>query len=448
MERKKLSVDLNGKQFRHNLVLFSKNKSAFCLLDGKGFTSFNNPEFPGLNRDRIALAAMGMISEVVSSETGSFLKLESFIKNKKDWLFGFLSYDLKNDLEKLSSENPDFLNFPDLHFFQPELVFDISEKEVSVYYHGLNNSEKQISELLDEIQNFHAGRAVHSGVISENPICCRFTRQEYLDAIEKLKKHILLGDVYEINFCMEFFSENIFIQPEFIFNELLGVVAMPFSCFYKYEDRFLMSASPERFLRKEGKNIFSQPMKGTMRRGAGEEEDNRLKIKLKNDKKERSENVMIVDLVRNDLSKIAKPSSVHVEELFGVYSFPNVHQMISTVSAEVKEGINFTDVLRAAFPMGSMTGAPKVRAMELIEKVERSKRGLFSGSVGYISPDGNFDFNVVIRSLLYNHVNQYLSYQAGSAITFHSVAEKEYEECMLKAKTFFTLMNFQESKSC
>ena len=153
-----------------------------------------------------------------------------------------------------------------------------------------------------------------------------------------------------------------------------------------------------------------------------------------NSAKDRSENVMVVDLVRNDLSKVCKEGTVRVDELYGIYSFPQVHQMISTVSGELKEEVCFTDILKATFPMGSMTGAPKNKVMHLIEKYEQTKRGIFSGAVGYISPNGDFDFNVVIRSIMYNADTSYLSFQTGSAITFYSDPEKEWEECLLKAE--------------
>jgi para-aminobenzoate synthetase component 1 len=163
-------------------------------------------------------------------------------------------------------------------------------------------------------------------------------------------------------------------------------------------------------------------------------QDNLLKQQLFFDEKERSENVMIVDLVRNDFSKIAIKNSVDVEELFGIYTFEQVHQMISTITCNIEQNLSFSEIIKAVFPMGSMTGAPKIAAMELIEQYEPTKRGLFSGAVGYITPKGNFDFNVVIRSILYNSTNKYISIQAGSAITIDCDAEKEYEECLLKAK--------------
>jgi len=237
-----------------------------------------------------------------------------------------------------------------------------------------------------------------------------------------------------MNFCQEFFAEGVRIDPLSMFDRLNQHSKAPFSAYYRLRDRYLLCASPERFLKKEGAKIISQPIKGTIRRGGDPKEDLGLKNQLASSEKDRSENVMIVDLVRNDLGRSCKAGSVEVEELFGIYGFNQVWQMISTVKGELEEGEDGIDAIRRAFPMGSMTGAPKVRSMQLIEEYEQSKRGLYSGAVGYIRPDGDFDFNVVIRSLLYNAADQYLSFQVGGAIVFDSVAEKEYEECLLKAK--------------
>ena len=214
----------------------------------------------------------------------------------------------------------------------------------------------------------------------------------------------------------------------------------PFSSFFRLNEHFILCASPERFLQKKGNKILSQPIKGTIKRGETIEEDQLLKQTLRNNLKEQSENVMIVDLVRNDLSHIAKDGSVKVDELFGIYTFPQVHQMISSISCEIKESIDAIDVIKACFPMGSMTGAPKVKAMELIDLYESSKRGVYSGSIGYFSPNGDFDFNVVIRSILYNDNKQKLSFSVGSAITHHSVPEEEYQETLIKAKAIFEVL--------
>src|SRR5262249_41024055 len=223
-------------------------------------------------------------------------------------------------------------------------------------------------------------------------------------------------------------------DPVSVYRELSSISPNPFSALYRINDKWLICASPERFLKKQGNKILSQPIKGTSERILGNEERDELsREKLFKSPKERSENVMVVELVRNDLAKICKEGTVDVDELYGIYSFPQVHQMISTVVGELKENISFTDIIRATFPMGSMTGAPKKRVLELIERYEKTRRGIFSGALGYNSPGGDFDFNVVIRSILYNSSDRYLSFPTGSGITFYSDPEKEWEECLLKA---------------
>jgi para-aminobenzoate synthetase component I len=215
----------------------------------------------------------------------------------------------------------------------------------------------------------------------------------------------------------------------------------PLAAMYKFNNRYCICASPERYLQRKGNTILSQPIKGTSKRDLADPVNDAInKQYLLTSQKEKSENVMVVDLVRNDLSKVCVESSVKVDELFGVYSFPQVHQMISTVSGVVNENINWIDAVKATFPMGSMTGAPKKKVMELIDQYEQTKRGLFSGALGYIKPNGDFDFNVVIRSILYNDDTNYLSFQAGSGITFYSDAEKEYEECLLKAAAMLKIL--------
>ncbi|MFM2359054.1 MAG: hypothetical protein RLY16_1047, partial [Bacteroidota bacterium] len=213
----------------------------------------------------------------------------------------------------------------------------------------------------------------------------------------------------------------------------------PFAVFYRDHDLYCMGASPERYLSLKENELCSQPIKGTAKRALhNAEQDLASKLALQNSTKELSENVMVVDLVRNDLSKICESGSVTVKELYGIYSFPQVHQMISTVCGRAPKDLHWVDAIAATFPMGSMTGAPKKRVLQLIEQYECSKRGLYSGAIGYVTPrlneQRNFDFNVVIRSMLYNANTCYLSFQTGSAITFYSDPEQEYEECLLKAE--------------
>ena len=267
-----------------------------------------------------------------------------------------------------------------------------------------------------------------------------------METVEKIKEHIRYGDIYEINYCQEFFAEDVVLDPLELYFRLNEFSGTPFSCYYKDGSRHLACGSPERFLKKEGNQLISQPIKGTKPRGKNKVLDMQMKEALQSSAKEQSENVMIVDLVRNDLSKTAEKGSVKVDELCGVYSFKNMHQMISTISSKLKKEVHFIDAIKECFPMGSMTGAPKIRSMELIEKYEKTKRGLYSGAVGYIDPVGDFDFNVVIRSILYNECNAYLSFIVGGAITDKSNPIEEYEECLLKAKPILMTLENLECK--
>lgn len=263
----------------------------------------------------------------------------------------------------------------------------------------------------------------------------RLTRAEYLRRVRMLQEHILRGDCYEINFCQEFFARPAVIDPLQTWRRLSRASPNPFAAFYRLYDSYLLCASPERYLKRTGNTVISQPIKGTSPRVyADPVGDQASRDRLYHSAKDRAENVMVVDLVRNDLSKICLGGSVRVEELYGVYSFPHVHQMISTIKGELLPGMGLTDCIRASFPMGSMTGAPKNRVVGLIEMYEQAARGIFSGAVGYITPEGDFDFNVVIRSILYNSRDRYLSYQVGSGITYYSDPVAEYEECLWKAQ--------------
>ncbi|SKB29012.1 anthranilate synthase component I family protein [Daejeonella lutea] len=376
------------------------------------------------------LVAAGAKRKISTSSGNSFQELENFLAHNAGFIPGYFSYDLKNELEDLHSSNPDNLDFPELYFFIPEYTILVKGSEVSitgtdceVIWTNINNM------IIDSTQT-----------VSPISIQSRFSKDEYESTVEKLKEHIRRGDIYEINFCQEFFAENAEINPLSIFIRLNTISPTPFSCYMKVGERYIMSATPERFLSRRGDKLISQPIKGTSARNSNKILDDDMKKHLQSDEKELAENVMIVDLVRNDLTKSARPGTVKVEELFGIYSFKQVHQLISTVVCEKAEDLTNSRVIANTFPMGSMTGAPKIRAMALAEKYERSKRGVYSGAVGYFAPNGDFDFNVVIRTLLYNKENKYLSFHTGGAITIDSNPEKEHEECILKAQAIMEVL--------
>ncbi len=397
-----------------------------CVFDNHSYDNH-------LYRSCEFLLAAGCVTELIPAGENKIESLKEFYDRQHDWLFGFLSYDLKNEIEVLDSRNPDNLYFPEVHFFVPEIVIELSGNSVTVS--SRNTKPESIFSSIEKTNLPHSPFTNFNSKVVK-----RTTEKEYLENVRNIKNHILKGDVYELNYCQEFFIEDFSAEPSEIFSRLGEISPSPFSAYYRLNDKFLLCASPERFLKKKGSKLISQPIKGTIKRGKSKDEDEQMKQELLGNLKEQSENVMIVDLVRNDLSHSCKAGSVKVEELLGIYTYPQVHQLISTVTGELDSSVHFMDAIKYAFPMGSMTGAPKIKAMKLIEQYESFKRGLFSGSVGYISPDGDFDFNVVIRSMLYNRTERYLSFATGSAITFNSIPEKEYDECMLKAKAMFKVL--------
>lgn len=416
--------------FKNQVLHWSEQFREIVFLDSN--SESNNQKY--YNYDLVL--AVDAFTSIKTDYVNSFQELHQYQSQSKDWLFGYLSYDLKNNLEDLNSNNFDGLEFPDLFFFQPKKIFLLKGNNLEIQY--LRMCDDEIESDLEEIIN---NEIVHFE--SENLVAIqhRISKEKYLSKVTQMLHHIHLGNIYEANFCMEFFAENAQINPLEIYQKLNKISEPPFAVYFKNNSNYVMCASPERYLKKEDLKVISQPIKGTSRRFLYENEDELSKINLQNDQKERSENIMIVDLVRNDLSKTAIKGSVIVEELCQIYSFKQVHQMISTIVSEVENTTSPIAVLQTTFPMGSMTGAPKISAMKIIEDLEETKRGLYSGAIGYFTPQNNFDFNVVIRSILYDSKSKYLSFSVGSAITSEAIPEKEYDECMLKAKALFEVLS-------
>lgn len=417
----------NTKDFKTQLVSWAQQYEEIVWLDS------NQRLHSHATYD--AVLAVDAFTGIQTDALNGFEKLKDYQEVTKDWIFGYLSYDLKNDIEPLSSKNFDGLNFPDLYFFQPKKLFLFKDKSVTIKY--LNCICDEVESDLVAISSF--SKTAESKVSNNIKIESRVSKASYIEKVTAMLSHIKRGNIYEANFCQEFYAIAQ-LNPLETYFSLNSISQTPFATFLKNGNQFLLSSSPERFIKKEGSIITSQPIKGTTRRSDNSNEDEDLKFELKNDQKERSENIMIVDLVRNDLSKIAKKGTVKVTELCEIHSFKQVHHMISTVEAEVLPTVSAVGVIAAAFPMGSMTGAPKISAMTIIEELEETKRGVYSGAVGYFSPQGDFDFNVVIRSILYNASNSYVSFSVGSAITSKSTPEKEYEECLVKAKAMRSVL--------
>lgn len=367
-------------------------------------------------------------SEVFSFSSNNWFEADRFIdKNKANYLYIAISYDLKNHLENLTTKRASKIDFPLFEIIVPEVVIIEDESGHNIIYQN-NKSEFNFDEL-------HKSDLRETIRQKKPQIVFGKSKEGYIRSIDNLKKHIALGDIYEVNFCIEAAAEQCDLDVVATYKQLIQSTEPPFGVFYKNKNQYALCASPERFLLKTENRLLAQPMKGTAKRSSDLTTDNKLKKELEDSLKEQTENVMIVDLMRNDLSKIAKPKTVNVDELFGVYTFKNVHQMISTVSCELKDAISFADILKATFPMGSMTGAPKIRAMQLIDENEGFARNLFSGCLGYFTPGGNFDLNVVIRTIFYDANQKKVVCRSGSAITANAVAELEYDECLLKMES-------------
>lgn len=417
----------NPKHFKQQLLSWSQQFREVVFLDSNSYPQ----EYSSFD----CMLAVDAFTSLKTDFHNAFDDLKQYQQTTKDWLVGYLSYDLKNDVEDLKSSNFDGLNFPDLFFFQPKKLFILKENQLEIQYLLLCDDEAE-DDFEEIVQNENESFVTLSTVEVQQ----RISKDLYVEKVAKMLDHIHKGDMYEANFCMEFFAENTVINPLEKFQKLNTISQAPFSVFFKNHKQYLLSASPERYLKKTGEILISQPIKGTSKRSADPVEDEKSKQFLASDAKERAENIMITDLVRNDLSHTAQKGSVEVAELCQIYSFLQVHQMISTITSKLDPQYTPTDVLKTTFPMGSMTGAPKISVMKIIENLEETKRGLYSGSIGYFTPEGDFDFNVVIRSILYNQENKYISFSVGSAITSQSVPEKEYEECLLKAKAMHEVL--------
>jgi para-aminobenzoate synthetase component 1 len=414
-------------QFKQQLATWAQQFREITFLDSNSLSN----EYSSFD----CVLAVDAITSIKTDYQNAFEDLKQYQQTSRDWLFGYLSYDLKNDVEKVHSNNFDGLNFPDLFFFQPKKLFFLQGNQLEIQY--LNMCDDEVEDDFNAIVKSQKAKVESDYKIT---IEQRIPKQNYIQKVSNLLEHIHRGDLYEANFCMEFFAENAVINPLEKFLKLNEISQAPFAVFFKNNKEFLMSASPERYLKKTGEILLSQPIKGTAKRFLDPEEDQKSKKTLAEDPKERAENIMITDLVRNDLSRTAQKATVVVEELCGIYSFLQVHQMISTVTSKIDPQYSAVDTISTTFPMGSMTGAPKYAAMKIIEELEETKRGLYSGAVGYFTPNGDFDFNVVIRSILYNQESNYLSFSVGSAITSLSIPEKEYEECLLKAKAMHEVL--------
>lgn len=353
-------------EFKKRLLQWAQQFEIAVWLDSNNYDQkYSNFE---------AVLAVDAVSKIETSSENAFSQLKKYQSEVNDYIFGYLGYDLKNDVEALTSSNFDGLHFPDLFFFQPKKLFFIKENTVEIKY--ISEFENKIETDFNEITSTVSLSAVEGQQQTTNvKIKLRIHKDDYYKKLNTLLNHIHRGDIYEANFCQEFYSENSTINPIEVYQNLNEISKAPFATFLKLNDTYLLSASPERYLKKEGDHLISQPIKGTEKRASTKKADEKLIAVLEQNPKERAENIMIVDLVRNDFSRFAIKGSVKVDELCKVYTFEQVHQLISTVSCTVKNDIHPVDILKNTFPMGSMTGAPKISAMKIIEVLEDTIRG-------------------------------------------------------------------------
>jgi len=379
-------------------------------------------------KDNSFLIGIGCEAEFVLDINLNWSALDAFLHEYQDrTLFTVINYQLGLDI---LSEPHTPGQLPLLRVWVPQSTYLFEGATAYLLEGEYNEQHEKLAEGIFLEENAPQ-------IISWN---AKISKEIYLERVNKVKDHIQLGDVYELNFCQLIESDPLIIQSiQPYFKTLWERNPTPFSAMVENSNWMLASASPERFIRKQGNKLISQPIKGTAPRGLTDAEDAENRNNLQISPKERAENVMIVDLVRNDLSRIAAKGSVNVDELCKIYSFPTVHQMISTISCELKAQTSFSDILKATFPMGSMTGAPKKAAVELSEKYEGFSREFYSGSFGVILPNGDFDLNVLIRTLVYNTQTKQFSCGVGGAITMLSDPEAEYEECKVKVDRILSL---------
>ncbi|QQD12874.1 anthranilate synthase component I family protein [Sphingobacterium sp. UDSM-2020] len=378
------------------------------------------------------LIAVKATSSYTSTSGNTLQDVQKFIDTYPDtYIPGFFSYDLKNEIEELETHHDDPLGFPLAYFFVPAVTIKTIGNTVWI-------TAENPAQIYQTILDFTWQTA---SVGFDGQIQTRWSKAEYMLAFNKMQDHIQRGDIYEVNLCQEFYADQVNLNPVAAFEKLNSISPTPFAAFFKFNKNYILSASPERFLAKRNQQLISQPIKGTAKRGKTAEEDQKIVQGMLNSTKEIAENVMIVDLVRNDLTKSAVPKSVKADRLFEIQTFKLVHQMISTITCEIDEKVADVEVIKNTFPAGSMTGAPKIAAMQICDQVEATRRSLYAGSIGYFGPEGDFDFNVVIRTILYNAQSKYLSFQTGGAITVQANAEDEYQECLLKANGMLQVLD-------
>lgn len=346
---------------------------------------------------------------------------------------GYFSYDYGRKFEKIESRHGKKLNMPEalFVFYDFFIIEDKLEKALYLTARGeTEDADRGMQRLEEEIRSSRTAEKPdkHGNLASFIP---NFSKEDYKQAIDRMISYIVEGDIYIANMTQQLMI-NSKKEPYEVYRYLRTYNPAPFGGFFQCGDFQIVSVSPERFMQVKDGNIETRPIKGTRKRGESEEEDARLKEELRNSSKDRSELLMIVDLERNDLNHVCEPGSVRVTEHFAVETYATVFHLVTTIVGKLRQGLNAVDLIPAAFPGGSITGAPKIRAMEIIDELEHDRRNLYTGSMGYFSFDGNCDFNIVIRTAVHQDGAYYLG--VGGGITCESDLEFEYEETLQKAR--------------
>ncbi len=436
---REISTSLNSFEI---YTLFKDDKYSFILDSAMDKNNLGRYSFIGSNPFKVLKYKDSNVNPLEELR----IELDKYnIKNDTELPFiggavGYLAYDLCNYIEKLSKSVVDDINSPDLYFglYDWVIIIDHLMNKTLIATPDINvRDEKQIVDhvcnLIKDAQNNGIDKLCYEQkTFPKVKVESNFKKKDYIDTIEKIREYIKNGDIYQANMTQRFHGKVSMSSFE-LYRDLRKISPAPFGAFLNFEDVHILSNSPERFIKVSDNFIQTRPIKGTRPRGKNEEEDLLLKNELLNSKKDKAELLMIVDLERNDIGRVSKTGTVKVPELFKLEEYANVHHLVSTVVGEIKKDKDIVDVISSTFPGGSITGAPKIRAMEIIDELEPTARNVYTGSVGYIGFDSNADFNIAIRTIIKK--NDDVFFQVGGGITWDSNPEDEYEETLHKAKS-------------
>ena len=427
--------------------IFKEEKDTIFLDSSKEDKRLSKYSFIGVN-PFLSFYSMGNKSYINNEAVNGdpFNVLEELIKKYKieieselplvSGCMGYIGYDTGRILENLPNISGEDFQIPDMKFvfYNNIIIFDIINNKVFITDLGIENS--RIKEI--EVRILDGINLIEEEVkISNNKFYSNFTKEEYKKAVKDLKDYIVNGDVYIANMTQRFYCNNNEDSFE-IYKKLRTINKAPFSAFMNFEDFQIISSSPERFIQVKEGYVSTRPIKGTRPRGYNEETDNKNKEELLNSEKDKAELLMIVDLERNDLSKVCKPHSVKVTEIFALEEYATVFHLVSTIEGILKRDVSTVKCIKECFPGGSITGTPKIRAMEIIEELEMLKRNIYTGSIGYFDFRGNADFNIVIRTIVKKDNRAYFG--VGGGITYDSIEEDEYNETLDKAKALMRVL--------